>query len=103
MHLHILIASYDGSQFFHDTSTFLLFSYRARDKRQMEEGLQRVVTLGAAEAEVDDMAAWVARSRAAEEESKRGAQRAGASRLASMYDEEVWQSSASFCEAVQCP
>lgn len=68
--------------------------YRAREKRQMEEGLQRVVTLGAAEAEVDDMAAWVARSRRAEEESKRSAQRATASRVASMYDQEVTPSSA---------
>ena len=55
----------------------------------MEEGLSKVVTLGAAEAEVDDMAAWVARSRRNEEENKRNAQRAAASRVASMYDEEV--------------
>lgn len=62
---------------------------RARDKRQMEEGLAKVVNLGAAEAEVDDMAAWVARSRRGEEEAKRSAQRAAASRVATMYDEDV--------------
>ena len=63
----------------------------------MEEGLAKVVNLGAAEAEVDDMAVWVARSRRGEEENKRSAQRAAASRVSSMYDEEVRSLSASMC------
>jgi len=67
----------------------MLVFLRARDKRQMEEGLAKVVNLGAAEAEVDDMAAWVARSRRGEEEAKRSAQRVAASRVATMYDEDV--------------
>lgn len=61
----------------------------AREKRLMEEGLRKVTTLGAAEPEVDDISAWVNKSREAEAEAKRIAERAAAAKLSSMYDEEV--------------
>jgi len=60
----------------------------AREKRLMEEGLRKVITLGAAEPEVDDISAWVNKSREAEAEAKRAAERAAAAKLSSMYDEE---------------
>ena len=74
----------------------------------MEEGLAKVKTLGAAEEEVDDMAAWVARSRRVEEANKRAAERAAASRVASMYDEEVrtlafWHGISSVCHNATVP
>ena len=55
----------------------------------MQEDLSKVTTLGSADADDDSMAAWVARSRQSEEEARRAAERAAATRVASMYDEEV--------------
>jgi hypothetical protein len=45
--------------------------------------------LGEAKPEVDDVAAWVSRSRESEAEAKRKAEREKAAKMASMYDEEV--------------
>ena len=61
---------------------------RAREKRLMQEDLAKVTTLGSADADDDSMVAWVARSRQSEE-ARRAAERAAATRVASMYDEEV--------------
>lgn len=55
----------------------------------MEAELAKVKGLGEAQSEVDDISAWVARSREAEEEAKRKAEREKAAKVASMYDEEV--------------
>ena len=54
----------------------------------MQEDLGKVTTLGATDADDDSMAAWVARSRQAEQ-AGRAAERAAASRVATMYDEEA--------------
>ncbi len=51
--------------------------------------MRKVTTLGAAAPEADDISAWVVRSREAETEAKRAAERAAAAKLSSMYDEEV--------------
>ena len=51
--------------------------------------MRKVTALGAAAPEADDVSAWVARSREAETEAKRAAERAAAAKLSSMYDEEV--------------
>ncbi len=56
----------------------------------MHEDLSKVTTLGSTDADDDSMAAWVARSRQSEEEARRAAERAAATRVASMYDEEVF-------------
>ena len=54
----------------------------------MQEDLGKVTTLGTADADDDSMAAWVARSRQAEE-ARRASERAAATRVATMYDEEA--------------
>lgn len=76
---------------------FLSFSlaettcHRAKAKRKMEAELAKVKGLGEAQPEVDDISAWVARSREAEDEAKRQDERKKAAKVASMYDEEVRQ------------
>lgn len=55
----------------------------------MEADLAKVKGLGEAKPEVDDVAAWVSRSRESEAEAKRKAEREKAAKVASMYDEEV--------------
>jgi SART-1 family len=67
----------------------LLRLYRAKAKRKMEADLAKVKGLGEAKPEVDDVAAWVSRSRESEAEAKRKAEREKAAKMASMYDEEV--------------
>ena len=56
----------------------------------MHEDLSKMTTLGSADADDDSMAAWVARSRQSEE-TRRAAERAAATRVASMYDQEVFR------------
>ena len=55
----------------------------------METDLAKTKTLGVAEAGVDDISAWVSKSRESEAEARRTAERAAAAKMASMYDEEV--------------
>ncbi len=55
----------------------------------MEADLAKVKGLGEAQPDVDDVAAWVSRSRQAELEARRAAEREKAAKMASMYDEEV--------------
>ena len=55
----------------------------------MEADLAKTKTLGVAEADADDISAWVSKSRESEAEAKRAAERAAAAKMASMYDEEV--------------
>lgn len=55
----------------------------------MEEDLAKVERLGEAQPEVDDVSAWVARSRESEAEAKKRKEKEKAAKMASMYDEEV--------------
>lgn len=68
---------------------FFIHLHRAKAKRKMEADLAKVKGLGEAKPEVDDVAAWVSRSRESEAEAKRRAERDKAAKMASMYDEEV--------------
>lgn len=65
-----------------------LAGFRQREKREMEKQLRSTKTLGAAAPEVDDLAAWVERSRAAEAAQK-AAERAKAEKVARQFAEEV--------------
>jgi hypothetical protein len=70
------------------TEVSLFLTYRAKEKRRAEELNAKVKALGAADDEVDDLAAWVAKTRKLEEEQKL-AEREKANRMASKYDDEV--------------
>lgn len=58
----------------------------------MELDLAKVKHLSESHTEVDNVSAWVARSRESEAEAKKRAERHKAAKVASMYDEEVSQS-----------
>lgn len=59
-----------------------------REKRLEDEKLRKVKTLGAADDDVDDLAAWVIKSRVLEEKAKAEA-RAKALKQARMLEEQV--------------
>ncbi len=61
---------------------------RHREKRALDTKLRNTKTLGAAGDDVDDLAAWVERSRLAEA-AKKAEERAKAEKLARGYEEEV--------------
>ena len=61
---------------------------RVRERRLEQEQLRKVKTLGAASEDVDDLGAWVSKSRALEEKAKAEA-RAKALKQARMLEEQV--------------
>ena len=61
---------------------------RVRERRLEQEQLRKVKTLGAASEDVDDLGAWVSKSRALEEKAKADA-RAKALKQARMLEEQV--------------
>ncbi|KAK9806920.1 hypothetical protein WJX72_007494 [[Myrmecia] bisecta] len=60
---------------------------KAKEKRQLQEHYSKVKTLGAAAPDVDDLAAWVSKSRTLEEQ-QRVAERAKAEKLARQFEEQ---------------
>ena len=73
---------------------------RARDKRQLNESYQRTQKLGDPDDEVDDVAAWVTKSRTTAQEAKTAARAKAAAEARRRQEQEV---RADFSGSLVCP